>query len=242
MSPQNEAQIPGTTHYKNCQRTTKRDGFSIIDSVLGEAEVLWALEQLDRADLKRSRAGARHILGHPVVSALANDARLLGLAQLSLGESAFPFRATLFDKSPSSNWLVVWHQDTALPLRQKIETEGWGPWSLKENVFYAHAPARALEQIVALRIHIHDSNESNGPLRVLPGTHTRGVLTDPEIQELASSIEPVDCTVPKGGVVVLRPLAVHASSKLRSNHFRRVLHIEYSAARMIDAQLEIATA
>ena len=30
---------------------------------------------------------------------------------------AQPFRATLFDKSASANWLVVWHQDTALPMR-----------------------------------------------------------------------------------------------------------------------------
>ena len=27
-------------------------------------------------------------------------------------EQAMPFRATLFDKSPMSNWLVAWHQDS----------------------------------------------------------------------------------------------------------------------------------
>ena len=35
-----------------------------------------------------------------------------------------------------------------------------------------------------------------------------------------------------GGVVVLRPLIVHASSKMKSDLSRRVLHIEY--ARSLD--------
>ena len=51
-----------------------------------------------------------------------------------LGPGAMPIRATLFDKSPASNWLVVWHQDTALPMRERRETAGWGPWSVKEGV------------------------------------------------------------------------------------------------------------
>src|SRR5262249_52043411 len=158
-----------------------------------------------------SRAGARHILGQPCVQRLAGDPRVLNLARQILGENALPFRATLFDKSPSSNWLVVWHQDTALPLHERRETSGWGPWSVKDGVTYAHAPAKALEQVLALRIHLDDSTEVNGPLRVIPGTHVRDVLTDEELQKLDSEIEPVTCTVDKGGVIAMRPLIVHAS-------------------------------
>jgi hypothetical protein len=47
-----------------------------------------------------------------------------------LGSNALPFRATLFDESCQSNWLVVWHQDPALPLREKPETAG-GPGQSK---------------------------------------------------------------------------------------------------------------
>jgi hypothetical protein len=45
-------------------------------------------------------------------------------------------RATLFDKSPTANWLVVWHQDTALPVQERREAPGWGPWSVKDGVIY----------------------------------------------------------------------------------------------------------
>src|SRR5437879_8193472 len=118
------------------------------------------------------------------VASMARGSRLLGIAQQILGSGAFPFRATLFDKSPTANWLVVWHQDTALPLRERRELPGWGPWSVKEGVIYAHAPAAPLEQVLALRVHLDDSTERNGPLRVLPGTHTLGVLTDDAIERL----------------------------------------------------------
>ena len=35
-----------------------------------------------------------------------------------------------------------------MPLRERREKAGWGPWSLKEGVIHAHAPARALNQVL----------------------------------------------------------------------------------------------
>jgi ectoine hydroxylase-related dioxygenase (phytanoyl-CoA dioxygenase family) len=159
-----------------------------------------------------------------------------------LGYDAFPFRATLFDKSPTSNWLVVWHQDTALPLRERIDRPGWGPWSVKERISYAHAPASALSQVLALRVSCDDSSVANGPLRVLPGTHTLGVLTDDNIHDLAGRIAPVSCVAPKGAVVAMRPLVVHSSSKSLNDLPRRVLHIEYAASESFVQPLYLAVA
>lgn len=154
---------------------------------------------------------------------------------------AVAYRATLFDKSPDSNWLVVWHQDTALPRREHEPTAGWGPWSRKEGVHYAHAPAQALKEVVALRLHLDDSIAENGPLRVLPGTHTLGVLSDDELHVLSGQIQPVDCLTTRGGVVAMRPLLVHASSKSKSELRRRVLHIEYTSAETFE-HLQLAVA
>ena len=118
------------------------------------------------------------------VATLAQHAFLTEIARSLLGAQAPPLRATFFDKSPNSNWLVVWHQDTALPLREKSDVPGWEPWSTKDGVFYAHAPAEALEQALALRVHLDDSTATNGPLRVIPDTHTIGVLTDAEVRNV----------------------------------------------------------
>jgi len=222
--------------------STDDKGFAIHPGVLASEEVRALLNGLEEAPIGRSRAGARHLLGTPAVAAVARDARLLAIAALALGTEAHPFRATLFTKSPSSNWLVVWHQDTALPLRERRDVPGWGPWSLKAGLIYAHAPAEALSRVVALRVHLDDSTAVNGPLRVLPGTHRLGVLSDERLHELAASIAASDCTVPRGGIVAMRPLLVHSSSKAASTEPRRVVHIEYAASLALGSQLELCVA
>jgi len=216
-------------------------GFAIIPDVLAQAESTELVEDLARAKLPRSKAGIRHALGHSAIGALARDRRLLGIAREILGGEALPFRATLFDKSRDANWLVVWHQDTALPLRERRDTPGWGSWSLKAGIVYAHAPASALSQVLALRVHLDDCARQSGPLRVLPGTHRLGVLSDDEIRHLAQERSAVDCLAAKGGALAMRPLLVHSSSKTQVEIHRRVLHIEYAACTTFDG-LELAVA
>jgi ectoine hydroxylase-related dioxygenase (phytanoyl-CoA dioxygenase family) len=173
---------------------------------------------------------------------MAQTENVLTAVKEILGDRAIPFRATLFDKSPGSNWLVMWHQDTALPLMDKTEAEGWGPWSVKDGVTYAHAPAKALEKVLAVRIHLDNSNPQNGPLRILPGTHKAGVLTDDEIHKLAENIGAVECPVPLSGAILMRPLVIHASSKSVSDDPRRVLHIEYASEKEILPGMMLAIA
>jgi ectoine hydroxylase-related dioxygenase (phytanoyl-CoA dioxygenase family) len=176
------------------------------------------------------------------VSAIANDPRLRAIAARFVGDTAVVFRATLFDKSLDANWLVPWHQDTTLPLRQRLDAPGWGPWSTKVGVLQAHAPTAALTGVVALRIHLDASTEMNGPLRVVPRSHLRGVLDDDAVVELAHRSHAVDCVVPRGGILAMRPLVVHASSKARSSARRRVLHVEYAASLALGDGLELAVA
>jgi ectoine hydroxylase-related dioxygenase (phytanoyl-CoA dioxygenase family) len=193
-------------------------------------------------DVARSRAGIRHLLRFDDVARLARDSRLLDFAAEWLGAPAIPFKATLFDKSANANWLVAWHQDTALPVASRVELAGWGPWSEKHGITYAHAPARALEKIVALRIHLDDSRAENGPLRVLPATHELGVLSDAEVSEHARLIEPTQCLALAGDVLAMRPLLIHASSKVQVDVPRRVLHIEYAASLDLENGLKLRPA
>jgi ectoine hydroxylase-related dioxygenase (phytanoyl-CoA dioxygenase family) len=217
-------------------------GFAILPALFSCEYLDQLLQRVDESAPRRSRAGIRHALSLSPVAAVAREPQMIELARQVLGSEAFPFRATLFDKSPASNWLVVWHQDTALPLRQRIELSGWGPWSIKDGITYAHAPAIALSQVLALRVSCDDSTLVNGPLRVLPGTHTLGVLSDDSLHKLSTQIRPVDCVVPKGGVVAMHPLVVHASSKSQTEMPRRVLHVEYAASESIVQPLKLAVA
>ena len=215
-------------------------GYAILPNIFPHNEISEVADVVSQSQLKRSRAGARHILSVPAVCKVAEDLRLLSIAREVLGQVAIPFRATLFDKSPSSNWLVAWHQDPALPLVKRTEEPGWGPWSIKEGVNYAHAPREALEQVLALRVHLDDSESANGPLRVRPDTHCYGVLSDSEIQKRASTSQDVECTVAGCGVIAMRPLIIHASSKAENDSPRRVLHIEYASRIEISNELRLA--
>jgi len=223
------------------RESIEQNGFAIIPSVISCSEIDDLINSLEKLAV-RSKAGARHLMKHLSVNALAYDKRMLTIARSVLGNSAIPFRATLFDKSSTANWLVVWHQDTALPLREITKSAGWGPWSVKDYVFNTHAPTEALNTVLALRIHLDDSTSVNGPLRVIPGTHKHGVLTDSEVGQLAAESQSVECIVSKGGVVAMRPLIIHASSKSSSDIPRRVIHIEYASSLAItnDHQLAIA--
>jgi Phytanoyl-CoA dioxygenase (PhyH) len=215
-------------------------GFKIVRDVIGQTDFSAIARLLESGP--RSRAGRRHLLQDELVRDVAQDPHLLRLAAEFIGDGPLPYKATLFDKSSRANWLVSWHQDTALPLRSRTDAKGWGPWSVKAGQLYAHAPATVLERIVALRLHLDDSSADNGPLRVLPRTHRLGRLSEERIRQLASDLEPVECIVPAGGVVVMRPLAVHASSRSRSEAPRRVLHIEYACALDLGAGIEPAVA
>ena len=217
-------------------------GFWIEEGILSRQECDSLTETLSRSRAGRGRAGARHLMSHPRVAEVANDIRLLRMARRTLGACAIPYRATLFEKSGRANWLVVWHQDTALPLASRFDSQGWGPWSKKAGVFYAHAPAWALSRVLALRIHLDASTAENGPLRVIPGSHAGGVLSDEEVFGIARRREHVDCLVSRGGVLAMRPLLIHSSSKARADVPRRVLHIEYADSLRLGENIRLSVA
>jgi ectoine hydroxylase-related dioxygenase (phytanoyl-CoA dioxygenase family) len=214
------------------------EGYQVIARVLTEAECDRLIAELQ--ETTRSRAGARHLMSNRAVRAIANDDRLVSIARPALGGRAVPFRATLFEKSGAKNWLIAWHQDTALPLRARFDAPGWGPWSEKHGVLYAHAPAWALQRVVALRVHLDASTPENGPLRVVPESHQAGVLNDCEVLDIAKSRTEVECPVPRGGVLAMRPLLIHSSSKCSSDKPRRVLHIEYADCLEFAPGLDLA--
>jgi len=109
-------------------------GYAIAPDCLKQDECSALLTAL--ALLPRTRAGVRHLLtASPAIAAVASDARLLRLASHWLGvPRPIPFRATLFEKTGQTNWLIHWHQDTALPLTARNASPEWGPWSEKAGV------------------------------------------------------------------------------------------------------------
>src|SRR6478752_3163412 len=94
-------------------------GFEILPALLSPEETASLAETLrPEAD----GAGNRGVLAHPAVAALARSGCLLDLVRPHLPDHPLAVRALLFNKSPDANWLVPWHQDLTLALREKRDT------------------------------------------------------------------------------------------------------------------------
>jgi ectoine hydroxylase-related dioxygenase (phytanoyl-CoA dioxygenase family) len=145
-----------------------------------------------------------------------------------LPEPPIPVRAIYFDKSSDANWLVPWHQDLTLALRERLESPGFGPWSVKDGIPHVQPSVELLERMLTVRIHLDDADETNGALRVLPGSHRHGRLTPERIRTLRHEQSEVLCSARAGDVLLMRPLLLHASGRSTSERRRRVLHIEYA--------------
>ena len=205
--------------------TLETDGFALVPGVLNAAEV----ERLLTALGPMNGAGRRGLLSVPEVAKFARSLRLLDLVQPHLPGKPVPVRAIYFDKSPDANWLVPWHQDTSLAMRERADVPGFGPWSVKDGIPHVQPPAGCLERMLAVRLHLDLADETNGALRVLPGTHRTGRLSSEAIQEMRAARSERVCAAAAGDALLMRPLLLHASGRSTSPRHRRVLHLEFAA-------------
>jgi ectoine hydroxylase-related dioxygenase (phytanoyl-CoA dioxygenase family) len=210
-------------------------GFAIVEDVLNQdaiAKLLSELEQITGSNSMRKRGGifaVRNLLDvAPEVRALAESHELRTLVDAVLGSGSIPVRGILFDKIPDANWKVPWHQDVTIAVQEKVDAEGFGPWSIKADVLHVQPPAYVLENMISLRVHLDKCGEENGALRVLSGSHARGRIPEDQIAEIRDGAVEYICEVDKGGVLLMRPLLLHASSPSRVPGHRRVIHIDYA--------------
>lgn len=206
----------------------ENDGFDVVADVVRGERCADLIRVFDR--LLATGAGNRAGLEHPVVRDLAASPGVRGLVEPVLGGAAFAYRATLFDKTSTANWPVAWHQDLVVPVQARHDATGFGHWSRKQGTWYVQPPAEILGTLLAVRIDVDGSDEQNGALAVLPGTHRDGVLSPEKVAAAAACIAPTTCRVPRGGALRMRPLVLHSSSRALQPSHRRVVHFEFAAA------------
>jgi ectoine hydroxylase-related dioxygenase (phytanoyl-CoA dioxygenase family) len=219
------------------RKSLERDGYVVIPGVLGAEAVSGLLEALEGAQrgagvLRHAGSvyGMRNLLSAvPEVRRLADTAVVRAWVEPILGPGALLVRGLLFDKPAHANWKVPWHQDLTIAVRERVETPGFGAWSVKSGVAHVQPPVSALEQMLAVRVHLDDCGEANGPLRVLPGSHGSGRLDAAAIRLWRERVTPIACVACRGEIVLMRPLLLHASSTARAPGHRRVIHLEFAA-------------
>lgn len=212
----------------------ERDGFYLAEQAISAEHVdrfCAALELIDGASVRRRGDvyAIRNLFdAAPAVRELASGAAIRALASAVLGERCFAVQALLLDKIPDANWKVPFHQDLYVPLAARADTPGFSGWSEKAGVVHAKPPRAVLEGILALRVHLDDCGAENGPLRVIPGSHCAGELSGPEIKQWQERVGEVACVAPRGSVLLMRPLLLHASAPALSPGHRRVIQLQFT--------------
>lgn len=217
-----------------------RLGFAIVENVLTTAETDSLCKAVNRAIAEnrestsvRDRGGVYAIRNVtdvvPEVRALHQHTAIAQLVAPVLGPQALLVRGLMFDKSPESNWGIFWHQDLSIAVRQREDVPGFGTWSVKAGIQHVQPPPSILQNMLTVRLHLDDCQESNGALRVIPGSHQSSRLSMFEAETLQRNTEPTTCPVKAGGALMMRPLLLHSSHRATAATRRRVIHLEFAA-------------
>ena len=147
----------------------------------------------------------------PHIDALFNDPRLTAPVKRELGtETLGPFTSKLNLKRAREGSEFPWHQDFP---------------------YWYVAAGNAAADVVTAIVFLDDASESNGAVRVIPGSHRNGsaprnpgdptrFLADPSRLDVASEIV---VEVPAGSVLWFGAYLVHRSSPNTSGQHRRAL-------------------
>lgn len=175
-----------------------------------------------------ARPGAR-LAGEPLLDGLLAADGPIGQVAAALSSSATrPVRAVLFDKTPEANWSVAWHQDRTLPVRERIEVEGFGPWSTKDGLLHVAPPFEVLARMITLRVHLDAVDPANAPLRIALGSHRLGRVAAADAEAQASRLPRHVCLAEPGEVWAYSTPILHASDPSSGDGRRRVLQIDYA--------------
>ncbi len=191
-------------------------------SILPELELLVSR-------LPRDKAGIRLHANAELSSILASSNTIQDIVSTSLNLPDRPVRAVLFDKSAKSNWTLGWHQDRTIVVKRRVETAGYGPWTMKVGLQHVEPPFALLQNMVTLRIHIDNVDEQNAPLLISPGTHRLGRITEDKIKATVNTHGSACCCAKAGDVWIYSTPILHASASSLTDRRRRVLQIDYSA-------------
>ncbi len=209
-------------------------GFSAIPGVYSNDEIEAIIQLITKADTTRDTfriskelfAIRQFLKEIPNIKELVFNENLKHIVRHYFGEDYFVVKSIYFDKPETSNWYVAYHQDLTISVDKKLEINDFGPWTVKQNQFAVQPPLSVLENIFTVRIHLDDTDENNGALKVIEKSHAKGIYR-PETIDWNKETEAI-CSVPKGGIMIMKPLLLHGSNRTTNNKKRRVIHIEFS--------------
>jgi hypothetical protein len=174
-----------------CEMTIETHGAQIFEGSLSPSQLRDFESVL--ADQPNDQAGVR-LSGVSALRPWLDAGGVIGRIPASImGRECFPVRAVLFGKSAGQNWSLGWHQDRTIAVRQRVETRGFGPWSIKRGMIHVEPPFELLERMLTVRVHVDPVTATNAPLMIAPGSDKLGRVPVAEIARVVEQCGVVFC-------------------------------------------------
>lgn len=152
------------------------------------------------------------------------------VAESVLGHKCFPVRVILFDKTENTNWSLGWHQDRTIAVEERIDIQGFGPWSIKDGIHHVEPPFELLASLVTMRVHLDDVPDTNAPLLIARGSHKLGRISLEDVLKVVERSDVYTCTARAGDIWAYSTPILHASKSAVIPSKRRVLQVDYATA------------
>ncbi len=213
-------------------------GFELVKSIYSTQEITNIIQCIENKEKKganyrqsKDLFAIRNFLKEfPELHPLVFTPKLKELIHQVGGVGAFVIKSIYFDKPKFSNWYVTWHQDLMIQVKEKVEMNGFSSWTYKNQEYAVLPPLNILENIFTLRIHLDNTTQDNGALKVIPKSHLNGIVRKNE--QRISEENAIFCECEQGDVMLMKPLTFHASHKTTNQQQRRVIHIEFSSINL----------
>jgi hypothetical protein len=210
--------------------TFRRDGAHRVGAAVSAADMHGIVDAV--AGLPLKRAGVR-LHGIAALRPFLSPSGAVGeVAASVLGPNCQPVRAILFDKTAEMNWSLTWHQDRTIAVAQRIDVDGFGPWTVKDGLLHVAPPFDLLAGMVTLRVHLDPVPISNAPLLIAPGSHRFGRIPERDVPDVVNRCGTAVCLAEAADIWLYATPILHASEAASEPARRRVLQVDYAVDRL----------
>ena len=204
-----------------------RDGRTWIRNAISGDD----LADLDLAASAQMKAGQR-LAPTPALRRALSAKSSLSNAIARIAPQAQPVRVVAFNKTEASNWSVPWYQDRVIAVSEKRNVDGFTNWTNKSGVWHCEPPQSILEEMLFVRVHLDDTDHTNGAMQIATGSHRRGIVPANQAEATAHQ-HPIESTqATRGDVLILKMLTLHSSKPAISQTSRRVLRIDFATSHL----------
>lgn len=224
--------------YEQNKIELEENGYSVLASLYSDIEISQILTCIKHAEhdgnsflkTKDLFAIRQLIKNVPDLTDLVFNAKLIALISHLSESDYFLTKAIYFDKPSKSNWFVAYHQDLSISVDKKVDLENYVNWTFKKGQYGVQPPIQILKDTITIRIHLDDTDKNNGALKVIPKSHLNAIV---RADSKDWKIEKEElCVVKKGGVMLMKPLTLHASNRTTNKKQRRVIHLELNKNKL----------